>query len=252
MNEHELIRQPSLADQVLRILIDRINRGTYPPKSQLPPENSLAVELGVSRATIRHAYSMLEERNLVQRRRGIGTFVSKILSIANPLYQYIDFEDRIASYGHKPGFHQLGAKIVENGPLIAGKLDVEIGSRSLEINKIWTADDEMIVYIINHIPLWVFDNRLTTDEVLQPGITEPFFRFFNIKCNQKITHLSSAIYPCLVKDCGLPAEFESHDPNEPILLVEDIGFTLESRPAFHSLEHLFGIASRFETIRRVL
>jgi len=252
MSEYELIKQPSLADQILRILIERINRGVYPPESQLPPEISLAEEFRVSRATIRHAYSMLEEQNLVQRRRGVGTFVSRILSISNPLYQYIDFEERIANFGHKPGFRQLKASIVETGAEIAEKLEIEVGSPTLEIHKIWTADDEAIVYIINHIPLWIFENYVSQEEALQPGTTEPFFRFFNIKCGNPITHLASAITPHLAKDCELMNEFGSHEPNEPILLVEDIGFTAQGRFAFHSLEYLFGIASRFETIRRVL
>ncbi len=252
MNERELVRQPSLADQVLRILIDRINHGVYPPDSQLPPENLIADELGVSRATIRHAYSMLEERNLIQRRQGIGTFVSKILSIANPLYQYIDFEDRIANHGYQPGFRQLKSTLVETEGEIAQKLDIEPGSLSVQIDKIWTADGQPIIYIVNHIPFWVFENRYSSDEVLQPGMTEPFFQFFNVKCQLQVTHLISSIRPCLVKDCHLPDEFASHESGEPILLVEDIGFTSYGRPTFHSLEHLIGIASRFETIRRVL
>lgn len=252
MSEQELIRKPSLADQVLRILIDRINQGIYLSGSQLPPENLLSKEFGVSRATIRHACSMLEERNLIQRRQGVGTFVSKILSIANPLYQHIDFEDRIASQGYQPGFYQLDAVIVPTKPEIAFKLAIEPGGQSLQIHKVWTADDRPIVYIINHIPLWIFEDRFPLETALQPGFTEPFFQFFNQKCNQQVTHLASSIFPSLVKDCSLPGEFSSYQAADPLLLVEDIGFTVDGRPAFHSLEHLFGIASRFETIRRVL
>jgi GntR family transcriptional regulator len=251
-NNNKLVRNPSLKDQVLRVLTERINQGIYAPESQLPPENVLSDEFGVSRATIRFAISSLEERNLIQRRQGVGTFVSKVLSIANPLYQLIDFEDRIERQGYIPGFRQLNAEIVNLDVTMAKKLDVNTGSQGLRIHKIWMADDQPIVFIINHIPLWVFENHISLDEVLQPGFTEPFFQFFHTRCFKKVTHLSSSIWPSQFKDCNLPPEFAAHDPCESILLVEDIGFTAEGTPIFTSLEHLIGIASRFETIRRVL
>ena len=62
MDDLKLIRQPSLADQVLRILIDRIKDGAYPPNSQFPPENELIEEFNVSRATLRSAFSKLEAK----------------------------------------------------------------------------------------------------------------------------------------------------------------------------------------------
>lgn len=40
MEEKKLIRQPSLADQLLRILLDRIKEGVYLPGSQLPQKTN--------------------------------------------------------------------------------------------------------------------------------------------------------------------------------------------------------------------
>jgi len=40
--------------------------------------------------------------------------------------------------------------------------------------------------------------------------------------------------------------------NTPVLVIEDVGFTSDGKPVFHSLEHLFGVASKYETIRRIL
>ncbi len=69
-NNSKLVRNPSLKDQVLRVLTERINQGIYAPESKLPPESMLSDEFGVSRATIRYAISSLEERNLILRRAG--------------------------------------------------------------------------------------------------------------------------------------------------------------------------------------
>ena len=74
-------RNTSLADQVLDVLIERIRQRIYLPGSQLPPENDLAAEFNVSRATVRTAVSKLAARGLVVRRQGIGTFVSRLSSL---------------------------------------------------------------------------------------------------------------------------------------------------------------------------
>jgi len=252
MDELKLIRQPSLADQVLRILIDRIKEGIYPPNSQLPPENELIEEFNVSRATLRSAYAKLEERKLIQRRQGIGTFVSKQLSIANPLFQMIDFDDRIAMQGFEAGFEQLEASIPPTDAGISTKLEIEERSNTLQIKKIWTADDQPIIYIINHIPLWVFEDHFSQEEILQPDLTEPFFQFFRQQCNTPIDHLTSCLYPQTVEECDLPEAFSAYALNTSVLVIEDVGFTREGKPVFHSLEHLFGVASKYETIRRIL
>lgn len=252
MDDLKIIRQPSLADQVLLILIDRIKDGVYPPGEQLPTENELIEEFSISRATLRSAYAKLEERSLIQRRQGVGTFVSKQLGIANPLYQMIDFDDRISMQGFEPGFIQREARFVETDADIAEKIEVETRSRSLCIEKIWTADEQPIIYIINHIPLWVFEKYFSPQEITQPGLTEPFFEFLENECKTPIDHLTSSLTPCNVEECDLPDEFSNYSPTTPVLVIEDVGFTSEGKPVFHSLEHLLGAASKFELIRKIL
>ena len=46
------------------------------PGSILPPERVLCQHYGVSRMTLRQAFSVLEREHLIERRRGHGTFVS--------------------------------------------------------------------------------------------------------------------------------------------------------------------------------
>jgi GntR family transcriptional repressor for pyruvate dehydrogenase complex len=60
-----------VAEQILQA----ITSGEYPPGSQLPQERSLAVMLGVSRATVREGLTALEVLGFVQTNPGQGTFV---------------------------------------------------------------------------------------------------------------------------------------------------------------------------------
>ena len=62
--------------QVVEQIIDLIERGTFPPGTQMPPERDLARTLGISRASLREALTVLQLRGLVETRPGQGTVVS--------------------------------------------------------------------------------------------------------------------------------------------------------------------------------
>ena len=65
--------------ETVRVVVDtltaRIHSGDYPTDSRLPSERALAVELGVSRNTLREALDVLEHQKMVRRRQGSGSFV---------------------------------------------------------------------------------------------------------------------------------------------------------------------------------
>jgi DNA-binding FadR family transcriptional regulator len=52
-----------------------ISDGVYGHGERLPPEREIARSFGISRTTVRSALDLLEERNLIRRRIGSGTFV---------------------------------------------------------------------------------------------------------------------------------------------------------------------------------
>ena len=54
-----------------------IQDGVYPPGSQLPSEPELALQMDVSRMTLRRALALLQEDNLVINIRGKGNFISE-------------------------------------------------------------------------------------------------------------------------------------------------------------------------------
>ncbi|HOO26155.1 MAG TPA: GntR family transcriptional regulator [Clostridiales bacterium] len=66
--------------QVKNHILDLIAGGDYPPGTRLPTENELMTSLGVGRATVRAALSELEFEGKVDKRHGIGTFVSAVKS----------------------------------------------------------------------------------------------------------------------------------------------------------------------------
>ena len=66
--------------QIYELLKERIESGYYPPGCRLPKEVDLAVELKVSRITLRPALYMLELEKLICRITRVGTFVRDLHS----------------------------------------------------------------------------------------------------------------------------------------------------------------------------
>ncbi|MBY0467027.1 MAG: FCD domain-containing protein [Burkholderiales bacterium] len=65
-----------LADSIANQLEQRILEGSLKPGDRLPPERDFAIELGVSRPSLREAMQKLVSKGLLSTRHGGGTFVT--------------------------------------------------------------------------------------------------------------------------------------------------------------------------------
>ena len=73
-----------VSDGVHDHLLGLILRGTVGPGERLPPERTLADDLGVSRSAVREAVQRLAQARLVEMRQGDGTRVRDVLSVGGP------------------------------------------------------------------------------------------------------------------------------------------------------------------------
>jgi len=74
----QLARTPGAAlhRQLFVILREQIFRGLYQPGEKIPNEEALCAQFDVSRITVRRAVADLEASGLLQKRPGLGTFVT--------------------------------------------------------------------------------------------------------------------------------------------------------------------------------
>ncbi|MFJ5731490.1 FadR/GntR family transcriptional regulator [Streptomyces paradoxus] len=75
----EAIVRQSVVDLLEERLRTDILDGTHQPGSLLPPERELAASYGVTRTTLKHALSRLEQAGLLRTRHGVGTKVLDFL-----------------------------------------------------------------------------------------------------------------------------------------------------------------------------
>lgn len=82
-NKVNQINHKSLPEKTADVISDMIYSNRYCVGSKLPNEIELAAMLEVSRNTVRAAVRILSERNVLEVRRGSGTFVSAKLGLSD-------------------------------------------------------------------------------------------------------------------------------------------------------------------------
>jgi len=241
------VRGASLAAQALEILTDRIRGGVYPAGSQVPPEHQLAAEFGVSRATIRSALTALAQQGLVARRHGVGTFVSQLSRLANPLNEAEDFAYMIARGGATPGVRFARIALAEPVPAVGAQLRLVPGHLVLRSHKIFTADGQPVIYCVNSIPARILGEELAQAALRDPDTIEPLFDLLEQRCGQRTEYQIARVQPAVARDCDFPDLPLA--PDHPILDLEEVGYNAEELPLWHSRNYFPRGQMSFDLIR---
>src|SRR5260370_19373855 len=102
-------------------ILQKIESGGLRPGDAVPSERELAKLHQVSLMTARHALASMEREGVVERRRGVGTFVSAPKIHFNKLMSYTE---QMAGRGLVASSRLLIAKIIDNEPVAAARLSL--------------------------------------------------------------------------------------------------------------------------------
>jgi len=140
-------------------LAEGMASGKMPPGYQLPPEPELAMDFGVSRATLREALRSLEEDGFLTRTRGAGTFVTHRPRLRNNLDVNFGVTDAIRAAGMEPGSEAIQVFERPASPGVARRLAVPSGSPIVAVDRVRTADRRPVVYSQDVMPKDVVGDR---------------------------------------------------------------------------------------------
>ena len=189
------------ADQVRRRLLEQISAGALVPGQRLGAERDLAVELGVSRSTLRQALAALEADGTVRRvpGRGGGTFVSSD-KIDRDLSRIVGVPALLRDQGFTAGSKVMSASVVAADAATAKALHIAQGSFVCDVTRIRLADGA---------PISLENARLSAERF--PGLLEQ--------------SLGGSLYELLETEFGVrPAEAEERI--EVVAANEDEGLIL--------------------------
>ncbi len=135
-------------EEALYILMDQLQSG-----DRLPPEPELAKRLGVSRATLREVMRTFEERELVIRKHGVGTFVAPRIP---PLESGLEMLESIDSLASRKGMETEVTRLrVEERQAtekeLAG-LQISESTEVLAVSRTISIQDKPVAYLVDVVP----------------------------------------------------------------------------------------------------
>jgi GntR family transcriptional regulator len=140
----------------------RILSGQWAPGTRLPPERDLCRELEVSRATLRQALAELEDRGLITRHQGRGTFVTRS-RVQTPLSGTFSLREALAARGSMVVTRVIGIEMVDASRQLASELACLPGDSLLHLERLRLVDGEPMVLESSHLPMELFPGLEAAD-----------------------------------------------------------------------------------------
>ena len=143
----------SKTDEFRKLVFSDILHGNYNPGDKLPTEREMAESCGISRITVRRAYSELETAGILERRRGSGTFVANrtranndpgnitalLMSVGSPFS--LDFiramEKEITAHGGL-----LVLRLTDDSPELEETAAIDVVGNGIRNLVIWPSGDD--------------------------------------------------------------------------------------------------------------
>ncbi|WP_367784472.1 GntR family transcriptional regulator [Mesorhizobium marinum] len=176
---------------------DAIASGALKPGAALPAERQLALELGISRVTVRRAMAELVQEGLVVQRHGSGTFVSGTPErVVQSLSRLYSFSEDMTSRGRIPGTWWLGRELSVANADEARRLEIANGESIVRMSRLRLADKEPIALETSLIPAAMLPDPKQIEDSLYQTLrdlghvpTRAVQRFSAINLDEESAHL---------------------------------------------------------------
>ncbi|MDN3058918.1 MULTISPECIES: GntR family transcriptional regulator [Streptomyces] len=194
-----------MAQQVRDDLRDQMRNGTLAVGARLPSEPESCEIYGVSRATVREAYRLLEQEGLVGVRRGAGRFVlpGATVVVQGSVNLIQSTTALLSDLGYDPRIELIG--VTERNPLPeeATAFGLSVSDTVLRVERAYVSRGELLNHAVN-----VFDpERLPrpVDEMEWTGSVAEAFGAVGRDISAGITDVSAASLPeALVERYAVP------------------------------------------------
>ncbi|MGQ4877035.1 histidine utilization repressor [Billgrantia sp. LNSP4103-1] len=138
---------PPLYLQIQQHLLEKILGGEWPAHHQIPPEEKLARDFGVSRMTANKAIRDLVQQGYLTRQPGLGTFVTD-RKAESSLVEVHNIAEEVRGRGHAYSNDVLLAEAISADDEVALRLGVRLGTRTFHTR---------IVHRENGVPIQLED-----------------------------------------------------------------------------------------------
>ena len=200
---------------------------------RLPPEETLAQQLGISRVKLRDILSVLQSNGYISRKRGIGTLINKhMLQEHARLDTDMVYDEMIAGTGHVHSANLHKIRQIDALPgEIRTKLELPPDETAWQIEKTTFVDGKPAIFSVDYIPSKYF-HEADLDIAL---ITQCNFFFVQQQCDDLmdslILHIAAiAADEVICQRLALPQ-------GNPVLQVCSVCYSQKLAPLMYSLEY---------------
>jgi GntR family transcriptional regulator len=144
------------------------------PGTRLPAETELAKVWGVNRLTARAAMQELEQRHVIRRRHGSGTFVARRIDYVISPQMPPSWSHGIRQAGARPHSETESLRTIRASAEVRRELALPVGARVVRIARRRYVDDDLAAYAVTHIAADLvpgFADRMSGRESLHAVLT---------------------------------------------------------------------------------
>ena len=222
-----------LADQIAA----GIDGGTLRPADRLPTERGLAAQLGISRMTVRQAFDLLEQRGLIERTVGRGTFVAAPRLDVVRGDRVLGFTELSEESGMRAGATVLHAGVEVAPPEVAAALELPAGARVARITRVRSAGGLPVTLEDSWLPDALFPQ--ITDRDLSGSVYEVMGRVYDRAPARAVETLAAAV----ARDADTAALGITR--RGPLMSVERVAYDAGGTPVEFARDRHRGDRARF-------
>ncbi|MGR9047599.1 GntR family transcriptional regulator [Halobacillus faecis] len=214
-------------EQISDFLKNNIANGIYEKGAKIPTEAELMERFNVSRTTVRLAIKEIQKKDLVEIKRGKGTFV-KNGTIYHSLEDFKGLYESLLETGKEPQTKLLGYGMVNADLNICEYLNIDKGSEVLQALKLYHIDEEPLA--LAQISMHPDLSHLISEKEAEESLV---YKLLSEKSGFKIKQAHFEIFA--TNASKETADKLGINENDPLLGAERILYSDSDSPIEHSL-----------------
>ena len=141
-----------LYHQLKTIVLREIHEKHWAPDEMIPTELEFMKHFSLSRTTIRQALNDLVKENVLYRKKGVGTFVSKPKINLQYMENSISFNDQILSIGLTPTTKVLELSIIPAAEEVASEMGITVNEKVILLTRVRYVENEPVAQVKSFLP----------------------------------------------------------------------------------------------------
>jgi GntR family transcriptional regulator len=206
-------------EQLKALIVQQIERDGLKPGDLIPSEGALCQQHDVSRTVVRQAIGDLVNEGLLHRQRGKGTFVARPKLREQFMESTVGFFEDLTSHGHRVSGEVIGLQIVDASATVAQALEVDVGSRCIELIRLRAVNGEVAALTKSYVNS--SDESLLEDLRRADLSTTSLYRILEEHWGMRVESGRRSLEATKAK--GALANMLQVRSGEPVLYIESVG-----------------------------